>query len=463
MKFYIFVFAGLLLLSTKMGIGQNSDNKWAIGIGAHAVDHTAIRPTALSGIYDFNDWSIQPPISRVWVARNINHRFNVVVEAVLGSVDNYRFGIEDEFFLDASVGLQFRIGNDQGFFRVVDPYIVSSIGFHLYDYQGAALGGNLFVTQRDVNESLDEGSQPSDAQLAQLAAARAPHTQTSEDKFLSAGLGVGFNIWITEGFGLNYQVDYKHIPAGNSDYQDFINHKVGFVFRFGSKDTDQDGIYDSKDECPEVAGLEEFKGCPDTDGDKIVDSEDDCPEVAGLEEFNGCPDTDLDGIMDSADSCPTEKGSIANRGCPDSDGDGFIDRSDRCPREPGVAPDGCPTISEAEIGAIVNIARTIYFKTGKFEIADESKTKLEQVARIVKKYPKIKFNINGYTDSVGRESSNLKLSDKRAVAVRHYLVHLGVQGRQLRAKGFGEINPIATNKTKEGRAQNRRTEIILVK
>ena len=461
MKFYSFVLTGLLLFSAKMGIGQNSNNKWAIGVGMHAVDHTAIRPTALTGFFDFDDWSIQPPISRIWVARNLHSRFNVVADVVLGSVDNYRFGVEDEFFLDASVGLQFRIGNDQRFFKVFDPYIVASVGFHMYDYEGVRLGGNQFETSRELRESSD--SEISQLSPAQLASIRAPHTQTDEDKFLSAGLGVGFNIWITERFGVNYQADYKHMPAGNSDYQDFVNHKAGIIFRFGSKDTDGDGIYDSKDDCPEVAGLKEFNGCPDSDGDKIIDSKDDCPQVPGLAEFNGCPDTDGDGIKDSSDSCPREKGSKANRGCPDTDGDGFIDKNDKCPRERGVAPDGCPTISEAEIGTIVDIARTIYFKTGKSEIVYESKVKLEQVANIIKKYPRIKFNINGHTDSVGKESSNLKLSNRRANAVRDYLIRLGVSGRQLNARGYGESSPIASNKTKDGRAQNRRTEIKLIR
>ena len=448
MKFYNLSLACLMLFFAKTSMGQNSQNKWTIGIGIHAVDHTAVRPI-LSGPFDFNDWSFQPPISRIWVARNIHKRLNVVADVVAGSIDNYRFGVEDEFFLDASIGLQFRIGNDKRFFKVFDPYIVGSVGYHLYDYRGIPLGGNEFQILRENGNSSD---------------IRRSTILGDNNSFLSAGIGVGFNIWITEKFGINYQLDYKHMPFfGDSDYQDFINHKAGIIFRFGVKDTDNDGVYDNKDDCPQVAGLEEFNGCPDSDGDKIIDSKDDCPQSLGLAKFNGCPDTDGDGIKDTSDLCPRERGNIKNNGCPDSDRDGFIDKNDRCPRQWGVAPDGCPKITTTEIGEITDIARTIYFKTGKSEIANKSKNKLRQVAAIIGKYPKTKFAINGYTDSVGRELTNLKLSDKRANVVRNYLIGLGVKERQLTAKGYGESNPIASNKTKEGRSQNRRTEIKLIR
>ena len=450
-KFYGFVLTGtMFLLTFGTSFGQNSDNKWAIGLGMHAVDHTAIRPTVLTGLYDIDDWSIQAPVSRVWVARNLDKRINLVVDLVMGSVDNFRFNVKDEFFLDASAGVQYRLGNDKGFFSVVDPYLVGAIGYHRYDYNQVPLGGNQSQTEREFP--------------GQGFKSRAPHTITDENSFLSVGGGIGFNIWISENWGINYQVDYKHMPAGNSDYQDFINHKAGVIFRFGSKDTDGDGIIDSKDTCPQVAGLEEFEGCPDSDGDKIIDSRDSCPQVPGLKEFNGCPDTDRDGITDASDKCPKVAGEKKNGGCPDTDGDGFIDKVDKCPREPGVAPDGCkPKITKSEIDEIGEIARTVYFKTGKNELTEESKQKLSRVAEIVVKYDNLKFDIEGHTDSVGRESTNQSLSERRANAVKDYLVSLGVDSSILTAIGYGESQPKYTNKTKEGRASNRRTEIKLIK
>ena len=82
-------------------------------------------------------------------------------------------------------------------------------------------------------------------------------------------------------------------------------------------DSDEDGIIDSNDNCPDTFGLEEFYGCPDTDEDGIIDSEDDCPEEFGLEEYNGCPDSDGDEISDLDDQCPDEFGYKKYNGCPD--------------------------------------------------------------------------------------------------------------------------------------------------
>ncbi len=129
---------------------------------------------------------------------------------------------------------------------------------------------------------------------------------------------------------------------GIKDVEDACPTEAGLKEFNGCPDTDGDKIIDSKDDCPEVAGLEEFNGCPDTDGDKIIDKEDDCPEVAGLAEFKGCPDTDGDGLKDEDDLCPEHAGPIENEGCPDTDGDGIFDYLDECPTEAGpVENKGC--------------------------------------------------------------------------------------------------------------------------
>lgn len=85
------------------------------------------------------------------------------------------------------------------------------------------------------------------------------------------------------------------------------------------KDTDNDGINDKYDKCPNTYGLEAFDGCPDSDSDGIMDSEDDCPDEYGLEEFNGCPDSDDDGIPDREDYCPKTPGLKIYDGCENND------------------------------------------------------------------------------------------------------------------------------------------------
>lgn len=139
----------------------------------------------------------------------------------------------------------------------------------------------------------------------------------------------------------------------------------------GCPDTDNDGITDNIDDCPTVAGSPEYNGCPDSDGDKIIDKKDDCPEVAGLAEFRGCPDTDGDGIKDSEDACPQVPGLIELKGCPkvtvDTDQDGIMDEDDKCPQEYGPASnDGCPVVLHLldENGNVV--ATVVKDKNGEF-------------------------------------------------------------------------------------------------
>lgn len=108
-------------------------------------------------------------------------------------------------------------------------------------------------------------------------------------------------------------------------------------------DSDGDGLVDSRDECPTVAGPIQLFGCPDTDADGIKDKDDRCPNTPGVALHSGCPDTDSDGIADDKDKCPNQAGSSSAEGCPDADGDGTQDREDDCPNEKGsVANKGCP-------------------------------------------------------------------------------------------------------------------------
>ncbi|MEO1012295.1 MAG: DUF5723 family protein [Bacteroidota bacterium] len=240
-----------------------------------------------------------------------------------------------------------------------------------------------------------------------------------------------------------------------------------------NKDQDGDGIKDKKDQCPETPGPEENDGCPwpDTDGDTVLDKDDECSDVPGPAENNGCPwpDKDEDGVLDKDDSCPEEAGPAENQGCPwpDTDGDGVLDKDDNCVDTPGtVANAGCPEVVEVteEVQKELNdYAKTILFNSGKASIKDESTSVLVSIIRILKEYPDAKFSIEGHTDSIGSKESNQRLSEDRAFSVKAFLENNGIDPFRLSAKGFGEDKPIATNMYKDGRAQNRRVEINLVK
>lgn len=242
------------------------------------------------------------------------------------------------------------------------------------------------------------------------------------------------------------------------------------VYQRRSKDKDGDGVKDKVDECPEKPGPAENFGCPwpDTDGDSVLDKDDVCPEVVGPVENEGCPwpDTDDDGLLDKDDTCPEVAGPVENGGCPypDSDNDGIVDKDDQCPDVVGtVVNNGCPEVTEEVQKTLNEYAKTILFNLGKSSIKEESDVVLNDIIGILNEYPTAKFTVEGHTDSSGSNTLNQKLSDARANAVKTYLVEKGIDQFRLSAIGFGEDRPIASNKTKAGRAQNRRVEINLVK
>jgi len=251
-------------------------------------------------------------------------------------------------------------------------------------------------------------------------------------------------------------------------------------------DTDGDGILDPKDECPrkpeDKDGFQDQDGCPedDNDSDGIADRIDDCPNEPedrdGTEDTDGCPDpdNDKDQIVDKIDQCPDQPedpdGFEDDDGCPDcdNDGDGIVEcpeKKDKCPAEAGPGtPDGCPprydlvVVTETKI----ELKQTVFFDTRKATIKRVSFPLLNDVAKALTDYPTIKVRIEGHTDSRGKDAFNKKLSQKRAESVRKYLIRKGIDAARMTAVGFGEEVPIADNRTKDGRAQNRRVEFFIV-
>ena len=211
--------------------------------------------------------------------------------------------------------------------------------------------------------------------------------------------------------------------------------------------------------------------CPnlDDDGDGILNKDDACPTVAGIPEEKGCPakDTDGDGIFDHQDKCPTQAGPKENGGCPDTDrdGDGVVDRLDKCPDVAGTAEfEGCPP-AKAKVNVEtrkIDILEKVYFDTNKATIQKRSFAVLDDVAAVLGRHPEItKVLVEGHTDSTGAADYNMSLSDARAKAVKDYLVGKGVAADRLEAQGFGQTKPIADNKTRAGRDENRRVEFTI--
>ena len=447
--------ASLALVATVGSVqAQDENSKWAIGFGINSVD---IRTPHQFGDF-LKDWggtkdlNILPAVTKLSVARYIGAGFSAEIEGSLNKIkkgfDGYS---EDKSFwsanLQAKYALRRLFTTESGWF---DPYIKVGGGYTAYESRFDDKEGGF--------------------------------------KALAGG---GINFWFTDHLGVNLQTGYHHGFQKNGT--DYFQHSAGIVIKFGSKDTDKDGIPDNKDACPEVAGLKEFNGCPDTDGDGIPDKDDACPQVKGLKEFNGCPDTDGDGIADKDDACPEVAGPKEFNGCPDTDGDGIADKDDKCPDVAGPAenggcpwPDtdgdgvldkddlcpevagpasnkGCPEPNDDDQKRLNQYAKTILFDTGKASIKFQSAEILNQIISVLKKFPNSRFRIEGHTDSTGKKQKNIELSQNRADAVKVYLIQGGIASDRLESKGYGPEKPIASNKTKKGRELNRRVEINLIK
>ena len=239
-------------------------------------------------------------------------------------------------------------------------------------------------------------------------------------------------------------------------------------------DSDGDGVPDYLDECPDTPESAynsiDGNGCPiDTDGDGVPDYLDECPDTPeaarGFVDEKGCElDSDNDSVPDYLDECPNTPakaiGFVDAKGCElDSDGDGVPDYKDECPTVPGIKLNkGCPEIKREVRQLLQKAMQGIEFETGKATIKSRSFPLLDQIAQTFIENSNYIIEVQGHTDNTGKADVNKKLSDKRAHAVMDYLVKKGVPADRMSAKGYGPDVPIADNKTKAGRAKNRRVE-----
>ncbi|HLV77701.1 MAG TPA: OmpA family protein [Marinobacter sp.] len=202
----------------------------------------------------------------------------------------------------------------------------------------------------------------------------------------------------------------------------------------------------------------------DTDNDGVPDTRDQCPGTpAGVQvDSRGCElDADSDGVPDSRDQCPnTPRGAaVDSRGCElDSDNDGVVDSKDRCPNTAaGVEVDeyGCEGVTET----IETIDLRVQFPTNSSIIDATYDLEIRKAADFMEEHPGTTVEIAGHSDSVGEAEYNRFLSQRRAEAVAHRLTSvLGIDPDRVTAVGYGEAEPIASNDTAAGRAQNRRVE-----
>jgi outer membrane protein OmpA-like peptidoglycan-associated protein len=212
------------------------------------------------------------------------------------------------------------------------------------------------------------------------------------------------------------------------------------------------------------AGLSEGVGDPDFRIIFGVRFRQDAPEHQGFD------DIDRDGVMDKDDGAPyaaedgdgfEDEDGVPD---PDNDGDGIPDEDDECPDLKGEADRrGCParTFVKIEEGRIFIIGK-VQFETGSAQITTKSAPLLDQIAQALNTNTQVKrVRIEGFTDNTGDAGVNLKLSEQRAGSVRAALEHRGVDSRRLETKGYGEMRPIAPNRSPGGRQKNRRVEFVI--
>jgi OmpA-OmpF porin, OOP family len=230
----------------------------------------------------------------------------------------------------------------------------------------------------------------------------------SRDFMAQAGIGALLKMWESEtgSFSLRPEVKARWSDAGTTEFTDYIG-TVGLQFSFGR--------------APVVAAA---PPAPEPEPAPVVQAAPPPPPPPP-------PDSDRDGVIDANDRCPdTAAGTL-------------------------VDENGCP-----ERGSIT--LRGVNFELDSAMLTADSRPLLAGLAADLKRYPRLRIEMQGHTDSSGSDAYNLALSQRRADAVREFLVMEGVPQAQITSRGYGEGQPTASNANAEGRAQNRRVVMAVL-
>ncbi|MFY7989542.1 MAG: OmpA family protein [Fluviicola sp.] len=453
------VFSLLVVLLTGSLFAQEAYNKWSIGFNLGA--HDGASPTKIyTRLYQIHHYSL-----------------------------NGRYMLNNRFGLRAMVGYDFFDPKKSGkvnvhYWRVSFSMVANAgdiLKFHTFSEKlglltHAGFGASTLFLRKSIRPTISEDD---------------PFFEGQDDM-------LNFAFGITPQFKLNDRVSINadatcilhHLQTRYFDWSQsnvakpingyFFNYSLGVTLYLGKNKTHLDWVpTDFSDILNEnnefekqgnelekrVQELEEKSKDDDKDGvPNVLDCEPNTPPGAVVDsKGQAMVDSDGDGILDVYDSCPTEKGLMSTNGCPDSDGDGVPDVRDKCPDVPGISINaGCPEVAEVTKVIMRRALKNVQFYNNKAVLLESSYGALDDVVKELNDHPEYNLLVEGHTDDVGLETWNMTLSENRANAIEAYLISKGIDPIRIITKAYGETRPVASNKTKEGRAQNRRVEFKIV-
>ncbi|WP_317239138.1 OmpA family protein [Hymenobacter sp. 5516J-16] len=464
---------GLTLLAAAPRVqAQNADRKTAIGLNVSAMQYKGNFGS------DYWNWSENKYAPGLTISRYLTSGLDLQLSgnyvelkktAPAGAPyfgSNFATNV-----VNVNLGLKFKLLSEDS---PVRPYLLAAPG--------------LTYTSREGTIFRNNRTEPTD------------QDKNYFDLFGAAGidfrLGEAVHLFVQTGqhFPLNANIDGDPARDDNSIDDRFLQHTVGLNFALGkAKDTDNDGVSDRKDKCPDTpAGVAvDETGCPlDGDKDGVPDYQDQCPTEAGTAAMQGCPDRDNDGVADKDDQCPDQAGLPALRGCPDADGDGVADQNDKCPGTPAgtqVDANGCPLVVDADGDGIPDSAdkcpdtprgakvdangcpmeidpgvrkleQPIRFETNSTVIKRTSYGTLDKMVKALNDHPEYSLRVIGHADSRGTDEYNQALSERRAGSVKRYFTGKQVDPTRIVTEGRGESEPAAPNTSSKNMSQNRRVE-----
>jgi outer membrane protein OmpA-like peptidoglycan-associated protein len=363
----------------------------------------------------------------------------------------FEFALADNFLLDISGGANYSFTDDLNYYRLGSPkdaYYSAGIGFVFVTGSSNTDSDHDGLTNKEEKElGTDQNNPDTDGDgLSDGDDVHTYHTNPLKADTDGDGLKDGEEV-------MKYHTDPLKVDTdgdGLNDGDEVIKYHADPL----KADTDGDGLNDGD----EVLKYHTDPLKADTDGDGLNDGE----EVMKYHIDPLKADTDDDGLNDGDEvmkyktdplKADTDAGTV-NDGQEITNGTNALDPTDDIPKKQQEL--------KAEVGVPI-VLEGIVFKTGSAQISPESEEILIQAFNTLDRHPEIEVEIQGHTDNVGKHDMNMKLSKRRADAVKAWLVKKGIIASRITTKGFGPNKPTAPNTTAEGKLKNRRIEFLRTK